>query len=208
MDGHSHSDIRYLTLPVLRASFLIFLFLSIPAIAYAEDCTDSVVIDSITYAVPIQWCGDKLDSIDIADPMKLVRIPEEYSFEEYRIYVQRDTRDAFVAMAVEAKKVGFDLITDSGFRSARFQKKIFIRRLAEGKTFEQIASVAAPPGYSQHETGRALDLVPSEARFAHTKIYEWLTDNAFRFGFYETFPKDSTSVHPWESWHWEFRPIE
>jgi zinc D-Ala-D-Ala carboxypeptidase len=165
---------------------------------------DSLMVDSTWHMVPPQWCGWKLDSTDIADPAQLVRLPDSLTFEDYRIYVTRSTREAFVRMAAAASNDGISLIADSGFRSPAFQKKIIRRRLADGQDPAKVLREVAPPGYSQHHTGRALDLVPSEARFAHTDTYRWLKNNAARFGFTESYANDTSTPFPWESWHWYY----
>jgi len=163
------------------------------------------MVDSTEYRLTDQWCGRALDSSAIAIPGSLVQIDSAHTFEDYRIYVTRATRDAFAAMAAAARKDSVLLIVDSGFRSPGFQSRIIKRRLAAGEPFERIISMVAPPGYSEHHTGRALDLVPSEARFAHTPAYQWLQAHAADYGFYETYPEDPESPHPWEAWHWVFR---
>ncbi len=167
----------------------------------SDDCSETVTIDSVEYAVPAEWCGRKLDSTEVADPAKLVRLPEHLCYADYRIYVTPDTRDALTLMAEAALKDSIILIVDSGFRSAGFQNRIIRRRLSEGASIEKTLSMVAPPGYSQHETGRALDFVPSEAAFAHTAIYGWLAEHGWEYGFVETYPDDPESNHPWESWH-------
>ena len=73
-----------------------------------------------------------------------------------------------------------------------------------GEEYLKVINYVAPPGYSQHHSGLAVDFVPSEAMFAKTKEYLWLKNNAGNFGFYETYPEDSTGLIPWESWHWSF----
>ena len=141
----------------------------------------------------------------IAVKADLVRLPERFCFEDYRIYVMPAARDAFVGMAGAALKDSVHLIVDSGYRSGEFQEKIIKRRMAAGEDFEAVARFVAPPGYSQHETGCAFDLVPSEARFAHTETYAWLSEHAAEYGFVETYPEDSTHTRYWESWHWYYR---
>ena len=172
--------------------------------AQSQECEETVIIDSVEYRVPPRWCGKAIDSSLIPDPATLVRLPDELSFEDSRIYVRRETRDAFVRMAEAARKDSVKLIVDSGFRSASFQRRIILRRMAEGASFEEVVRFAAPPGYSEHETGQVMDLVPSEARFAHTPIYEWLKRHAQTYGFVESLPEDSTGEAFWESWHWRF----
>ncbi len=178
--------------------------------AVACDSTETVTIDSVEYVVPERWCDKKIDSTELADPATLVRIPYEFTFDSSRIYVTRETRDAFVRMAEAAKKAGLDLRTDSGYRSPGFQKRIIKRRMEKGDSFEEVARFTAPPGYSQHHTGRAVDLVPSEARFAHTEMYEWLKEHAGAFGFAETYPEPEVpaEIMYWESWHWYFVGVQ
>ncbi|MBU0982969.1 MAG: M15 family metallopeptidase [candidate division Zixibacteria bacterium] len=171
----------------------------------ASPCDDSLLVDSVAYPIPDHWCGKKLDSSAIARPKDLVRLPQELTFEEYRIYVLPETREAFVRMAAAAKRDGIDLIVDSGFRSPSFQLRLIRNRLKAGESIDYVLKSVAPPGYSQHHSGRAVDLVPSEARFAFTTTYKWLRENASRFGFIESLPepKDDNNMF-WEAWHWYY----
>jgi len=185
-----------------------FLIIAASCSLSAEECRETVVIDSVEYVVPARWCGNKLDSADIADKTRLVRLPAELCYEDYRIYVLPETRDALVKMTAAARADSVKLIVDSGFRSAAYQKRIYRRRLVEGAGFEEIVQYVAPPGYSEHETGRAVDLVPSDASFAHTETYRWLKENGQKYGFYETYPETKDGLIPWESSHWCYRPTE
>ena len=141
-----------------------------------------------------------------ARPSGLVPVPQELTFEDYRIYAPPEVRDAFGAMAAAAATDSISLQADSGFRSLGFQRRIMKRRLASGDSFDKVLLSVAPPGYSEHHTGRALDLCPSEANFAFTATYDWLRENAARFGFYETLPEDPAAPLTWESWHWTWSP--
>lgn len=170
------------------------------------DCEEYITIDSAEYKLPQRWCGKKLSDSELAVTKNLVKLDSGLTFEDYRIYVTKETKEALGKMSSAAKKDSIKLIVDSGFRSVWYQKQIVRRRLKEGEKFENIISFVAPPGYSEHHTGRAVDFVPSEARFAHTKIYNWLKSNAAGFGFYETLPEDTTGTIPWESWHWVYKP--
>ena len=169
-----------------------------------DETDNTIVIDSVEYKIPANWEGKEIDSSLIADPEKLVQLPQENTFEDYRIYLNKEARDAFVIMAEAAKSDSVTLIVDSGYRSANFQIRIIKRRMEQGDSFERVMKFVAPPGYSQHETGRAVDLVPSEVRFAKTKTYEWLQENAGKFGFAETYPEDIEPKSRWEPWHWYY----
>ncbi len=195
-------------LPLTLFFLLIFYSLefSLSNDAPQNNCAEKIKIDDIEYPVPDRWCGKKLNKSLLADSKKLAKIPDEMAFEKSRIYVTPDTKKAFLKMSEAAKKDGILLLTDSGFRSIWYQKQIIRRRLEAGEKYDKLISFVAPPGYSEHHTGRAVDFVPSEARFAATDTYIWLKKHAVDFGFYETYPKDTSGTTPWESWHWVFQP--
>ncbi len=178
-----------------------FLFICLTS---CGDTDSTIVIDSVEYEIPAKWESEKIDSALIADPETLKQLPQEFTYEEYRIYLTKETRDAFVEMAEAAKGDSVMLIADSGYRSANFQKRIIKRRMEQGDSFEKIMRFVAPPGYSQHETGRAFDLVPSEVEFAKTEMYAWLKENAAKFGFKETYPYEKDNPSRWEPWHWYY----
>ena len=140
----------------------------------------------------------------MADSKKLTRLPDSLTYESYRIYVLPKTKDALLLMSSQARKDSIFLIVDSGFRSVGFQKRIIKNRLEAGEEYQKVINYVAPPGYSQHHSGLAVDFFPSEAKFASTKEYLWLKNNAGGFGFYEPYPEDITGYIPWESWHWTF----
>jgi len=95
------------------------------------------------------------------------------------------TAIAFRAMAKAASKAGVDLRIRSGFRSHSKQTKLYKKyRNGDG-------NLAARPGFSNHESGRALDLVITDY-----KVYSWLDSHAETYGFHRTVSG--------EPWHWEY----
>jgi LAS superfamily LD-carboxypeptidase LdcB len=95
------------------------------------------------------------------------------------------TAIAFRAMAHAADKAGIDLKIRSGFRNHAKQAKLYkAYRKGDG-------NLAARPGFSNHESGRALDLFITDY-----KVYEWLAGHASKFGFHRTVSG--------EPWHWEY----
>lgn len=166
-----------------------------------NDDTEIVELDGVSYDVPPPWKGRRISAS--ADPAGLTRLPLHLAGQK-SIYVTRATHDAFTAMASEARKAGVRLEVDSGFRSNRYQKQILERVLARGVPFDQAVRRIAPPGYSEHITGQAVDIVPSNGSFGDTEAYRWLRKNAGRFCFRETYPRSSSGDYPWEPWHWRF----
>ncbi|UCD16827.1 MAG: M15 family metallopeptidase [Candidatus Zixiibacteriota bacterium] len=185
---------------------VVVLFLT--AATVMAECRETVMIDSTEYTVPSWWCGHKIDSANLAEPSTLRRLPPQLCYEDFRIYVRPDTKAALVKMAERARRDSIDLIAKSGFRSPSYQKTIIKRRLAKGATFEEITRLVAPPGYSEHHTGRAVDLVTSAGSFAESDVYRWLKTHAAEFNFIESFPDDSAGDRHWEPWHWYHAPPE
>lgn len=99
------------------------------------------------------------------------------------------------------------LLLVSAFRSLEYQRQIFERKIAAGKPLEQILKVNAPPGYSEHHTGRAVDLTtpgcsPLSEEFETTAAFDWLVRHGFRFGFAMTYPRENPFGVAYEPWHW------
>ncbi len=168
-----------------------------------EKKTEVVQIGDQTFAVPRQWQGEKIRQ-PAATRSELAPLPRSLAKNGGLIYLRRDARDALRAMARRAEADSVHLLVDSGFRSSRYQKRIIARQLEQGKKFSEITRFVAPPGYSEHLTGTAVDFSPSNWRFASTPQYQWLSLHAAEFGFTETYPKNDPR-HPWEPWHWRYR---
>jgi D-alanyl-D-alanine carboxypeptidase len=118
------------------------------------------------------------------------------------------TASAWREMCEAAKGDGITINPASGFRSYLYQKKLIEKQLAAGRALEEILKATAVPGYSEHHTGRAVDLCAEkhilEERFHETKTYSWLTERAGRFGFRLSFPRDNEFGMIFEPWHWFF----
>lgn len=115
-------------------------------------------------------------------------------------------------MIRQANSEGVQLGVVSGFRSIADQNYLFFGVKAErGETPKTRAEVSAPPGYSEHHTGYAVDFVDesqpdtyTEESFEKTAAYRWLMKNAAFYNFEMSFPKDPTSPLSYEPWHWRY----
>ena len=99
----------------------------------------------------------------------------------------------------------------SSFRSQKDQARILSRKRLFGQSWEQILAVNAPPGFSEHHSGCAIDFaVPGEMAlteaFEQSAAFAWLSKNATRFGFVLSSPRDNPCGFVYEPWHWCFRP--
>lgn len=68
----------------------------------------------------------------------------------------------------------------------------------------------AAPGFSEHHTGRAIDIAcpdaePLQELFENTKAFKWLDANAGQFGFVMTYPRGHQHAISYEPWHWCFQ---
>ncbi len=102
---------------------------------------------------------------------------------------------------------GLELQLVSAFRSAEYQLGILRRKLERGLSVAEILAVSAAPGYSEHHSGRAVDLAcPGyavlEEEFARSPAFTWLQANAGRFGFRISYPRGNPHGITWEPWHW------
>ena len=164
---------------------------------------ENVTIDGHTYPIPPPWLGNKVNAPQLSYT-DFKQIPPKYCKDEAKIYVTIETQKHLLSMLKTAEDDGLLIQVESGYRSAAYQKKIFKRMLAAGRTFNDIVRYVAPPGYSNHMLGTAVDFSPSNWRFAETDHYQWLQKNAGNFGFEEIYSENNKMKIPWEAWHWQY----
>lgn len=102
--------------------------------------------------------------------------------------VEVDTANAFWVMRQAAAADGVDIHINSGFRTMADQEYFW---MCYQCCCCNNCNLAAQPGYSNHQSGHALDLNASAPG-----VYNWLAEHGGEFGFTETVPS--------ENWHWEW----
>ena len=128
------------------------------------------------------------------------------------IRMHQETAKSYRAMRSAAWPEGIDIRLLSGFRSHDLQEEIFFEIKSErNQTALERAKVSAPPGYSEHGTGYAIDLGDGtrpdthfEEEFESTKAFIWLKNNAARYHFVLSFPLGNLQGVSYEPWHWRF----
>lgn len=118
-----------------------------------------------------------------------------------------DTARDWRAMKAAAAEDGVTLLLVSGFRSIERQIALIRAKLERGDTIESILRVNAAPGFSEHHTGRAIDIATPGCRpltedFERTAAFAWLTEHAGRFGFRMPYGRDDRHGFGFEPWHW------
>lgn len=114
---------------------------------------------------------------------------------------------AFSRMRETAAADRIALQVVSAFRSAEYQLDIIKRKLERGQTIDEILRVSAAPGYSEHHSGRVVDLTTPgyaalEEEFENSPAFAWLREHASRFGFALSYPRDNPHGIAYEPWHW------
>jgi len=130
---------------------------------------------------------------------------------EPNIEVHIDMHNSLLKMRDEAKKDGIYLVFLSGYRSINLQNEIFYSlKSVRNQEAAERARVSAPPGYSEHSTGFAIDIGDAtqretdfETEFENTDAFKWLKKNAAKFHFKLSFPKDNKYID-YEPWHWRY----
>jgi zinc D-Ala-D-Ala carboxypeptidase len=151
--------------------------------------------------------GIERDMAACAEAAWLVLVgPDAYDRE---LWLRADAALAWHRMRAAARQNGINLLPISGFRSIEYQARIIHNKLRKGQNIAQILRVSAAPGYSEHHSGRALDLAESlddvlNESFEHSNAFAWLQDRASRFGFHMSFPRDNPHQVAFEPWHWCF----
>lgn len=135
-------------------------------------------------------------------PSDLVNVNLTYSYSGNSC--TKEVLDAFIKMYNDAKKEGVNLIINSSYRSYNSQNEIWTSR--KNKNGIQSAdNYAARPGFSEHQTGLALDIdgYPSNTS---EKAYNWLKLNAHKYGFILRYPegKEEITGYKFEPWHYRY----
>ena len=87
------------------------------------------------------------------------------------------------------------------------ERRILARKRARGLGVDEILTVNAAPGFSEHHGGRALDIgtpgePPAEDSFERTAAFDWLRAHAGAHGFTMSYPRDNPHGIVYEPWHW------
>lgn len=148
-----------------------------------------------------------------ARPADLVPAPAGFNMSNCgQIHVSmRDDLDRLLRAARADPAVGDAIVGLSCFRSIDRQAALFCNpaRLEQRGIVEQ-ARWVAPPGYSEHATGRTIDFGSRSGAcnlktcFDADPVGRWLKENASRFGFRLSFPKGNPQGVGYEPWHYTY----
>lgn len=137
--------------------------------------------------------------------------PELASLSSGRL-VTPETKTAFEELLEDSRASGYRISDISTYRSFSYQTGLHNRYLSSD-TRANVETYSARPGFSEHQTGRAIDMVGSNGvmnRFGNTKESKWINENAYKYGFIVRYPNDSMHItgYRYEPWHITYVGIE
>lgn len=127
--------------------------------------------------------------------------------------------EAYQAMMADMERtLGKKLYIESAYRSSAHQLYLFIFYLSNHSySIRETAKWVALPGYSEHGDPKhlAIDFINAEgvngeknaSEFEVLPEYIWLLQNAGRYGFVLSYPKNAPVGITYEPWHWRYSGI-
>lgn len=140
---------------------------------------------------------------------KYYKVPSDFRPPDLESYdnqlLRKETGEAFIRMRNAASNEGLSIMAVSGYRSVEYQENLYNSYL-ESDTLENVDRYSARAGYSEHHTGMAIDLfgsVPGLREFVDTPEYQWVKENAYKFGFIIRYPETGEFItgYEFEPWH-------
>ena len=140
-------------------------------------------------------------------PERLKKINDRYILDgKGDQYFHARAIDQLEDMLADARRADIDLKVVSAYRS--FDEQTDLKGQHTQVYGTGANAFSADQGYSEHQLGTTIDLTIDSvggtyASFADTEAYQWLLDNAHKYGFILSYPHDNT-FYIFEPWHWRF----
>jgi len=123
-------------------------------------------------------------------------------------YLRSIARVQFEKLSEDAANLGYRIVAVSAYRDYNYQNELFNYYVKE-KGLEYALDCSAKPGHSEHQTGLAVDVEGSNRdydNFIDSKEYNWMKDNAHKYGFILRYPKGKEHItgFKFEPWHYRY----
>ena len=171
-------------------------------------------------------------------PDDLTQLDTKYTLNGKEISLSGNAAAAATALIKEMRALGYsNIYITSAYRSYEYQMSLYNTYFNQEKAShpdwsdaqikEKVLSYSAYPGTSEHQTGLCMDLFvspdmrelenyghegkyPDDVGFAETNDFQWLRENAHKFGFILRYPENKVDVtgYAYESWHYRFVGID
>lgn len=140
----------------------------------------------------------------------LVKINKKYAIND-RQEVTEETKNYFEKMCEEATKDNIYIYSGSAYRSYNYQNTLYNNRVKK-EGIEYANMTAEKAGYSEHQTGLAIDLTNKNFNYLTEtdEEYKWLIKNSYKYGFILRYPdnKEAITAYLHEPWHFRYVGVE
>ena len=173
------------------------------------------------YYLQKPYINTKINPISEINPLILVNSDNYFQenvnlnlvfFQEHQVadIIYNDLVDMYNA----ALDDNITLKINNSYRSKKTQTKIFNDKMqsyinegySKEKAYSQTKLTVQVPGYSEHETGLAIDFSNEGHYDENKKIWQWLKNNAYKYGFILRYPEDKYEITKidYEPWHYRY----
>lgn len=128
-------------------------------------------------------------------------------------FLRKEAKIAFEKLSNDSIANGTPVYGQSGYRSYNKQNELFNNAIKKDG-YEIAINDTAKPGHSEHQTGLTIDVSSTKSgnmlNFEKTKSFEWMNDNAYKYGFILRYPKNKSHITGfiYESWHYRYVGID
>ncbi len=132
----------------------------------------------------------------------------DFSFANGTRLLVQEAKLAFENLAKQAKSEGYNIRAISAYRSYQYQSVLY-NKYVDQDGIEKADTYSARAGFSEHQTGLVVDvdnINTSFTNFESTKEFNWMKENAYKFGFILRYPegKENITGYQYESWHYRY----
>lgn len=158
--------------------------------------------------LPLYYLIDKKHNVGesyVPKDLKTLVKNELYDINKNNLSLRPDVEFQLQTLAKAALADGIKLLVSSTYRSYEYQKNLF-QYWEKVDGLEEAERESARPGTSQHQLGVAIDFGNIDDSFIETKQGQWLFQNAQKYGWSLSFPKEYEDItgYRWECWHYRY----
>ena len=145
------------------------------------------------------------------------KIPDDFGINLISIkdiYVAEVLLNDLIEMQNAALEENIRIMINSAWRNSDKQEQIFNNTVADfvndgnsqDVALEKAKKISALPGYSEHETGLAIDFTNGGSYEDKLEMWDWLSKNAHKYGFILRYPqgKEDITGYDYEAWHYRY----
>lgn len=162
---------------------------------------DPVIVSEFSYTMLVNKYNKLDDNFVPTDLTELTKCSGK------KQYLAGEAKLAYDELCDASLKDGMHLGITSSYRSHEDQEDTYDEEVRK-KGKEYADEYVAQPGFSEHETGLTIDVKSTEASpFRITKEYQWMLENAYKYGFILRYPKGKETKTGYEAEEWHFRYV-